>query len=238
MKLLAPYRGGDAAACDAMLARAKGHPTVLAAYLDVCRGTRDPAVVDRLVALANAADAPEGTLPRVQYVLDGALFRKVTEKGPDLAALWERGRKWLATSGTAEAEEFRDLHDATSGFRVVADANAWGRACLAPSGPNTSRGEGYLSVDVPEAPGSAFLAVRWQPVAGGRLTLRGTVTDGKKSKAFSVDMPAPSMGDAAWAIDVVELGSIPRGRVVVALDDPCASGCRLDALAIGAKPLD
>jgi hypothetical protein len=238
MKLLAPYRGGDAAACDAMLARAKDHPAVLAAYLDVCRGTRDPAVIDRLVALATAADAPPDTLIRVQYVMDGALFRKVTEKGADLAALWERGKKWLATVGIAEAEEMRDLHDPGSCFRVLADAKAWGRACIGPAGGNVFRGEGYLPLDLPEAAANAFVAVRWQPVGGGRLTLRGSVTDGKRTKAFSVDTPGSATGGADWAVDVLEIGQVPRGRVVLALEDPCSSGCRIDAIAVGAKPLD
>jgi hypothetical protein len=80
--------------------------------------------------------------------------------------------------------------------------------------------------------------VRWQPVGGGRLTLRGSVSDGKRTKPFSLDMPAPSSGEAEWAIDVLDLGPIPRGRVVFAIDDPCASGCRIDAIAVGAKPLD
>jgi hypothetical protein len=238
VKQLAPYRGGDAATCDAMLARAKDHATVLAAYLDVCRGTRDPAVIDRLVALATAGDVPTETLTRVQYVMDGALFRKVTEKGPDLAALWDRGRKWLGTVGIAEAEDTRDLHDATPSFRALADPKAWGRACLGPAGGNAFRGEGYLPLDVPEASGNASIAVRWQPVGGGRLTLRGSVSDGKRTKPFSLDMPAPSSGEAEWAIDVLDLGPIPRGRVVFAIDDPCASGCRIDAIAVGAKPLD
>lgn len=238
MRLLAPFRGGDAATCDAMLAHAKGRPTVLAAYLDVCRGTRDPAVLDRIVALAAAPDAPEGTLARVQYVLDGVLFRKVLEKGPDLAALWERGKKWMAGAAFAEGEEIRDLYDATPCFRVLAEPAAWGRACIAPSGTNGGRGEGYLALDLPEGPGPAWLTVRWQPVGAGRLTLRGSVTDGKKIKPFAADVPGPGGDKPQWTFDVFELGPIPRGRIVLAIDDPCASGCKIDAIALGPKPLD
>ena len=236
LRLLAPYRGGNAASFDAVLARVRGKAETLGAYLDICRGNRDPAVLDRLVALATAPDAAAETLTRVQYVLDGALFRKVAEKGADLAALWERGRKWMAGVAFAEAEEMRDLHDAAPCFRVVADAAAWGRACMAASGWNANRGEGYLCVDVPEGPGGAWLGVRWRGT-GGRLTLRGYITDGRKQKPFTLDMPAPMKGEE-YAIDAFDLGPIPRGRIVVAFEDPCGSGCRIDAFSIGSKPLD
>ncbi len=238
MRLLAPFRGGDAATCDAMLVHAKGRPAVLAAYLDVCRGTRDAAVLDRLVALGTAADAPPDTLARVQYVLDGVLFRKVPEKGAELAALWERGKKWMAGAAFAEAEEFRDLYNAMPCFRVIAEPLAWGKACIAPTGSNGGHGEGYLALDLPEGPGPAWITVRWQPVGTGRLTLRGSVTDGKKIKPFAIDVPSPGGEAPAWAFDVFELGAIPRGRIVVAFDDPCASGCRIDAIAIGPRPLE
>lgn len=238
MRLLAPYRGGDAATCEAMLAHAKGRPAVLGAYLEACRGTRDAAVLARLVALALADDAPPETLARVQYVLDGALFRKVPEKGPALAALWERAKKWMPSAAFAEGEEIRDLHDATSCFRVVAEPLAWGRACIAPSGWNAGHGEGYLALDLPEGPGPAWLTVRWQAVGAGRLTLRGSVTDGRKTRPFAVDVPSPGGDKPQWTLDVFEIGQVPRGRIVVAIDDPCASGCRIDAIALGPKPLD
>jgi hypothetical protein len=238
--LLAPFHGGDAAACDALLAHANSRPAVLAAYLGTCRGTRDPAVLDRLVALAAAPDAPAEVQAGVQAVLETTLFRKVTEKGPALAALWERGRKWLATTVAAEGEEVRDLIEWAPCFRASAGAGASGAACLAPSGTGGGRGEGYLCVDVPEGAGTATLTVRWRPVGAGRLTLHGTVTDGRKPRPFSIDVPAPAAGadGVPWTSDAFDLGPIPRGRVVIALDDPCASGCEIDAFAVGAKPLE
>jgi hypothetical protein len=39
-------------------------------------------------------------------------------------------------------------------------------------------------------------------------------------------------------VDSFDLGAIPRGRVVIALEDPCASGCEIDSLAVGAKPVE
>lgn len=236
--LLAPFRGGDAATCDALLAHANSRPQVLAAYLDVCRGSRDPALLDRLVALALAPDASEETVVRVQYALDGALFRKVTEKGPALAALWEKGRKWLAGAAFAEGETIRDLHDAAPCFAPAADAAAWGRACLAPTGANRNRGVGYLGLDVPEGNGSVWMTVRWRGGRGARLALRGVVTDGKKTKPFVADLPAPARDDPQWALDVFDLGSLPRGRVALVIDDPCAAGASIDAIAVGAKPLE
>jgi hypothetical protein len=238
--LLAPYHGGDAAACDAMLAYAKAHPAVLGAYLEMCRGTRDAAVLDRLVALATAPDAAPDTVASVRSVLETTLFRKVTETGAALATLWDRGKKWLAATGAAEGEDVRDLLDAWPCFGAAAGAGASGRACLAPSSAGAGRGEGYLCVDVPEGSGAATLAVRWKASGAGRLTLRGTVTDGRKSRPFSIDAPAPAAAadGAAWSVDSFDLGAIPRGRVVIALEDPCASGCEIDSLAVGAKPVE
>jgi hypothetical protein len=238
--LLAPYHGGDAAACDAMLAHAKAHPAVLPAYLGTCRGSRDPAVLDRLVALASAADATPDAVTQVQAVLETTLFRRVTEKGPALTALWERGRKWIAGTAAAEGEDVRDLIEPAPCFRVAGGAAASGAACLAPSGWGGGRGEGYLSLDVPEASGPATLCVRWRPVGAGRLTLRGTITDGRKPRPFSIDVPAPtaSADGVAWTADWFDVGAVPHGRVVVAIDDPCASGCEIDALALGARPVE
>jgi hypothetical protein len=236
--LLAPYRGGDAAACDAVLAHARGRPGALAAYLDVCRGTRDVAVLDKIVALGTAADAAPEIVAKTQAVVEGALFRKTTEKGPDLAAVYERGKKWLAGAASAEAEEIRDLHDANSSFRVAADGPASGRACIVPNGGGGRRGEGYLQLDVPAGGGAAFLALRWQPTGGGRLTLRGYFADGKKQTPFAIDVPAVGAEKPQWIVDVFELGAIPRGRIVMAIDDPCSAGYKLDALAVGAKPLE
>jgi hypothetical protein len=132
----------------------------------------------------------------------------------------------------------RDLIEAWPCFRPAAGAAASGRACLAPSSEGGGRGEGYLCVDVPEAAGPATLSVRWRASGAGRLTLRGTVTDGRKSRAFSIDAPAPAADGPAWAVDSFDLGAIPRGRVVIALEDPCASGCEIDALAVGARPVE
>ena len=188
-------------------------------------------------AFSHVAASPYALLvTRVQYVLGGALFRNVTAKGAELAALWERGKKWMATAGFAEGEEVRDLYDRTPCFRVLAEPKAWGRACIAPTGWNERRGEGYVVLDVPEGTGSSFLTVRWQPTAGGRLTLRGYITDGRKPKPFSIDMPGPVGDKPEWSFDVFDLGSIPRGRVVFAIEDPCASGCKIDAIAVGPKP--
>jgi hypothetical protein len=237
--LLAPYRGGDAAACEAMLAHARGRPAALAAYLDVCRGARDVAVLDKIVALGTSADAAPEIVAKTQAVVEGALFRRTTEKGAELAAVWERGKKWLAGVAVAEAEDVRDLHDANSSFRVAVDAAAWGRACIAPNGWGGRRGEGYLPLDVPAGGGAAFLAVRWQPSGGARLTLKGYFADGRKQTPFSIDVPAVGASDKPqWSVDVFELGPIPHGKIVLAIDDPCAAGYKLDALAVGAKPIE
>jgi hypothetical protein len=235
---LAPYHGGDAAACDALISHVRGRPAAMTAYLDVCRGTRDVGVIEKLVALATAADAKPDVVARVQAVVEGALFRRTTEKGPELAAVLERGKKWLAAVACTEAEEICDLHDSTPGFRVVADSAAWGRACLAPHGGRGARGEGYLALDVPAGGAGAFLSVRWQPVAGGRLTLHGYFADGKKQTPFEIDVPAVGAEKPEWIVDVFDLGQIPRGNIVMAIDDPCSAGYKLDALAVGAKPLD
>jgi len=236
--LLAPYRGGDASAADAVLAHVRGRPAALAAYLDVCRGTRDVAVLDKIVALGAAADAKPEIVAKAQAVVEGALFRRTAEKGGDLAAVYERGKKWLAGAACAEAEDVRDLHDANSSFRVAADGPACGRACIAPNGGGGRRGEGYLQLDVPAGGGAAFLAVRWQPTSGGRLTLKGYFADGKKQTPFSIDVPAVGAEKPEWVLDVFELGQIPHGRIVMAIDDPCSAGYKLDALAVGAKPLE
>lgn len=237
--LLAPYHGGDAATCDALLAHAKAHPPALLPYLDACRGTRDAAVLDRLVALAAADGAAPDVVTRVQSVLEATLFRKVPEKGPALTALWERGKKWLAAAVVAEGEDVRDLVEPYPCFHAAAGAGASGSACLSPSNRGGGHGEGYLGLDVPEGSGGATLCVRWRPVGGGHLVLRGTVTDGRKARPFSIDIAAPAGAAAdAWTADAFDIGSVPHGRVIVALEDPCAAGYEVDALALGAKPLE
>jgi len=228
MRLLAPYAGGDAAAFDAMIARAKGKPPVLAAYLAICRGNRDPDVLDRLVKMAAGGDV--GTVKAVQAILSVALFRDVTESGDDLTKLWAKGRKWIAATGYAEAEAMRDVTSSWPGFVVQVDADATGRACLGSSTWGGGRGTGTLVLE----PGSGkSLSVRWRS-NGAPLHLSGMLTDGKKT--VPLDLRAAASG-SGFQVSTFPLPAPPKKRMALILHDPCAEGYQLDAFAIGAKPL-
>ena len=106
--------------------------------------------------------------------------------------------------------------------------------------PRQSRAQDTVDVvleaaaQVLEASGDVWLTLRTKSFVP-RATLHGALTDGRRSKAFSVELPATSAA-GEWAIASVNLGSAPRGDVALVVESPCAAGYAIDAVAVGAKP--
>ncbi len=226
MRLLAPYLGGDASTAQALIERTTGKPAPLAAYASVCRGTRNDAVIDLLLA---AAPEQGPALESIAEVVGAALLKPAPGSRAAAVQLWTDGRAWVAQTASIEAEHGRDPGKTTPGFTVRPWSEAAGRACLARA-PEDDDGTAIASTELAKSISKGRLYVRWMS-EGGRLELTGTVVSGKRKERF--ELMAADDGSGRWQVQDVGVGKINKGRVWVILDDPCKTDYLIDQLVLG-----